>query len=55
MKGARRQLLDAGVAALCAWVLVPIYLIGLGAFGGRAGVFKWPKSIWPIEPRSTRS
>jgi multiple sugar transport system permease protein len=48
VKGTRRLLLGAGVAALCAWVLVPIYLIGLGAFGGRAGVFKWPKSISPV-------
>ena len=47
MKGARRFFLGAAVAALCAWVLVPIYLLGLGAFSGRAGVFKWPKSIWP--------
>jgi multiple sugar transport system permease protein len=31
------------------WVLVPIYLIGLGAFGGRAGVFRWPKSIWSAD------
>ena len=49
MKGPRRLLLTSGVVALCAWVLVPIYLIGLGAFGGRAGVFKWPKSIWPVD------
>jgi multiple sugar transport system permease protein len=47
VKGLRRFLFASGVVALCAWVLVPIYLIGLGAFGGRAGVFKWPKSIWP--------
>lgn len=47
MKAARRFLLTAGVVALCAWILVPIYLIGLGALGGRGGVFKWPKSIWP--------
>jgi len=49
VKGPRRLLLTSGVVALCAWVLVPIYLIGLGAFGGRAGVFKWPKSIWPVD------
>jgi multiple sugar transport system permease protein len=49
MSGARRAAFVTGVVALCAWVLVPIYLIGLGAFGGRAGVFKWPKSLWPGE------
>ncbi len=49
MTRARKLLLVSGTAALCAWILVPIYLIGLGAFGGRAGVFKWPKSIWPTD------
>jgi len=43
----RRFLLLTGVGVLCAWVLVPIYLIALGALGGRASVFKWPKSVWP--------
>ena len=47
MSGPRRLAFAAGVAALCAWILVPIYLIALGAFGGRAGVYKWPKSLWP--------
>ena len=37
----------SGVAALCAWVLVPIYFIALGAFGGRIGVFRWPKNALP--------
>jgi multiple sugar transport system permease protein len=44
---ARRALYVTGIVALCAWVLVPIYLIALGAFGGRAGVFQWPKTILP--------
>jgi multiple sugar transport system permease protein len=44
---ARRLLYVTGIGALCAWVLVPIYLIALGAFGGRAGVFQWPKTILP--------
>ncbi len=44
---ARRALYITGIVALCAWVLVPIYLIALGAFGGRAGVFQWPKTILP--------
>ena len=47
MKAARRYLYVASTLALCAWVLVPIYLIALGAFGGKAGVFKWPKPFWP--------
>ncbi len=47
MTGTRRLLFWSGAVALCAWVLVPIYLIGLGAFGGRAAAFKWPKDFWP--------
>ena len=49
MTGPRKFLLITGVTALCAWILVPIYLIALGALGGRAGVFKWPKSVWPTD------
>ncbi|MBL8589058.1 MAG: carbohydrate ABC transporter permease [Methylobacteriaceae bacterium] len=45
--GLRRVVLWSGVVTLCLWVLVPIYLIALGAFGGRAGVFRWPKSLLP--------
>jgi multiple sugar transport system permease protein len=44
---ARKILLWSGIVALMAWVLVPIYLIALGAFGGRAGVYQWPKSVLP--------
>ena len=44
---ARRLLLWTGLAVLLAWVLVPIYFVALGAFGGRLGVFRWPKSVWP--------
>jgi multiple sugar transport system permease protein len=47
MPAARKWLFWSGVAALCAWVLLPIYLVMLGAFGGRMAVFKWPKSLWP--------
>ena len=43
----RRVVLWSGVAVLCTWVLVPIYLIALGAFGGRSGVFRWPKNLLP--------
>jgi multiple sugar transport system permease protein len=45
----RRTVYVAGVAMLCAWVLVPIYLVALGAFGGRLGAFKWPKPILPTD------
>ncbi|WP_201752046.1 carbohydrate ABC transporter permease [Microvirga arsenatis] len=49
LPSARRLLLWTGLAVLLAWVLVPIYLVALGAFGGRLGVFRWPKSIWPTD------
>lgn len=49
MSAPRKWLYVTGVLALCAWVLVPIYLIGLGAMGGRLAVFKWPKSFTPGE------
>ena len=45
----RRLLFGAGVATLCAWVLLPVYLVALGAFGGRAAVFRWPKTLWPAD------
>ncbi|MFO1151267.1 MAG: carbohydrate ABC transporter permease [Alsobacter sp.] len=48
---ARRLVFWSGVAVLCAWVLVPLYMIGLGAFGGRSWVFAWPKTLSPA--RST--
>jgi multiple sugar transport system permease protein len=43
----RRGLFLSGIAVLCAWTLVPIWLLALGAVGGRAGVVAWPKSLWP--------
>jgi multiple sugar transport system permease protein len=43
----RRVMFWSGIAMLCAWVLVPLYLIALGAFGGRTGVFRWPKNLLP--------
>ena len=46
-RGLRRFVFWSGVTALCAWVIVPIYFIALGAFGGRPGVFRWPKNILP--------
>jgi multiple sugar transport system permease protein len=45
----RRAVYITGIAMLCAWVLVPIYLVALGAFGGRLGAFKWPKPILPTD------
>jgi multiple sugar transport system permease protein len=49
LPAARGLLLWTGIAALLAWVLVPIYFVALGAFGGRLGVFRWPKSFWPTD------
>ncbi|WP_445500301.1 carbohydrate ABC transporter permease [Microvirga sp. G4-2] len=46
---ARRFLLWTGIVVLLIWVLLPIYFVALGAFGGRLGVFRWPKSIWPTD------
>jgi multiple sugar transport system permease protein len=43
----RRGIFLAGVATVCAWVLVPIYLIALGGIGGEAVVNSWPKRFWP--------
>lgn len=43
----QRGLLWAGVGVVCAWTLVPIWLIALGAVGGREVVDAWPKSFWP--------
>jgi multiple sugar transport system permease protein len=43
----RRGILLSGVAMLCAWVLVPIWLIAMGAVGGQQLVNTWPKTLWP--------
>jgi multiple sugar transport system permease protein len=45
----RRLVYYAGIATICAWILVPIWLIAVGALGGRQGVFLWPKSFLPAE------
>jgi len=45
----RRLVFWSGIGLLCAWVLVPFYLIALGAFGGRTGVFRWPKNLVPSD------
>jgi multiple sugar transport system permease protein len=49
MSAPRRLLYLSGLLLLCAWVLVPIYLIAIGAMGGRLAVFKWPKTLLPTE------
>ncbi len=41
----RRGIFLSGVLVLCAWTLVPIWLITLGAVGGRDAVNAWPKSF----------
>jgi multiple sugar transport system permease protein len=43
----RRGVFVAGVLLLCAWTLVPIYLVALGGIGGTATVYAWPKPFWP--------
>lgn len=43
----KRQLYFTGVIALCAWTLVPIYFLALGALGGRDLVNTFPKPFWP--------
>ena len=40
-----RALLLGGVSAMCAWTLLPIALLALGALGGRDFVNRWPKTI----------
>ncbi len=43
-----RALFAAGVTAVCAWVLVPIWLIASSAIGGQAVISAWPKPFLPI-------
>ena len=43
----KRGLYLAGVAMLCAWVLVPLYLIAASAVGGQPLINAWPKPFWP--------
>ena len=43
----RRGIFLSGVAMLCAWTLVPIWLVALGAVGGRDVVNAWPKTFFP--------
>lgn len=47
MKRLRRAMYMAGILVLCAWTLLPIYLIAISATGGQDAVYRWPKSFWP--------
>src|SRR5688572_17825646 len=47
VRSAGRFLTGAVVALLCAWVLVPIYLIVVNALSSPADVMGWPKRAWP--------
>jgi multiple sugar transport system permease protein len=43
----RRAVFITGIVVLCVWTLLPIYLIALGAVGGRTVVNSWPKPFLP--------
>jgi multiple sugar transport system permease protein len=43
----RRGIFLSGVGVLCAWTLLPIWLISISAVGGRDAVDAWPKSFLP--------
>lgn len=47
MSRIRRMLFVSGILLVCAWTLVPIYLVALGGIGGAATVYAWPKPFWP--------
>ena len=40
----------------CAWILVPIYLLAISAFGGEPVINAWPKSLVPeaFDPTTMR-
>ena len=48
MRSIKRTLFVAGVVLLCAWTIIPIYLVALGGWGGEQGVYAWPKPFWPL-------
>jgi multiple sugar transport system permease protein len=48
MRRLRRWLYLAGILVLCAWTLLPIYLIAISATGGQDAVYRWPKAFWPV-------
>ena len=44
----KRAVFGAGIVLLCAWTIVPIYLLALGALGGSDVVYAWPKPFLPL-------
>jgi multiple sugar transport system permease protein len=44
----KRAVFGAGIVLLCAWTIVPIYLLALGALGGSDVVYAWPKTFLPL-------
>ncbi len=44
----RRSAFITGIVLICAWTLVPIYLIALGGLGGQPVVYAWPKPFLPL-------
>src|SRR5579875_1795971 len=48
MTALKRAVFVCGVLLICAWVVVPIYLIALGGLGGQQVVYAWPKPFWPL-------
>jgi multiple sugar transport system permease protein len=43
----RRAIFITGIVLLCAWILMPIYVIALAAVGGPTVVNSWPKPFLP--------
>ena len=48
MKQLKRAVFASGVVLICAWTILPIYLIALGGLGGEQVVYAWPKPFWPL-------
>lgn len=44
----RRALYLTGVVAICAWVLVPMWLLAANALGGQPVIAAWPKPWLPL-------
>lgn len=45
----------AGAVILAVWVLFPMYLLTVGAFSTKNGVYQYPKSLWPDWSAGTMS
>jgi multiple sugar transport system permease protein len=48
VRSLKRSLFIVGILVLCAWTIVPIYLVALSALGGEQTVYAWPKPFWPL-------